>query len=156
LGLAPNLDLLSIQNYFIDTMQERWNIPLTEAKSLGESLRIINTKKQEGSLYDEELWYQGEEKYFNIFMGIVKDDIEWVQLTFRGAYIELKKGTLVTGTTSEFSGAAMDGTPSKLLNRDQNFNKPFLQVSIELLRPLEKDPKIFNCIKFFKAFDIKD
>lgn len=129
----------------------RWKISVEEAKTLGQTLRSIKSKKSEGSSFDEELWFQGDEKYFNVFVGITNRSIQWIQMTFRGAYLELKEGKLVTGTTTDYQGSAMDGTPSKMLNRDQNLNKLFISTAMDILVSGENEETIAKCVEAIKA-----
>lgn len=73
---------------------------------LGASLRRINQRilaQKDSSIH--KVWFQGGEPYFDLFIGLKDDNIEWFQMTLRGKSISWNKCRYgwQTGETNELN-----------------------------------------------------
>jgi hypothetical protein len=110
-----------------------------EILALGTSLRLIDQKllnatKEEGT---RRVWYQGGEPYFDVFVELRGEDIEWFQLTLRGRSISWnrQKSGWQTGITNEMRIDDVTFYPaSKLIQTDDRTDSSFLQLAQAILQ----------------------
>jgi hypothetical protein len=110
-----------------------------EILALGTSLRLIDQKllnatKAEGT---RRVWYQGGEPYFDVFLELRAENIEWFQLTLRGRSISWnrQKSGWQTGTTNEMRIDDVTFYPaSKLIQTDDRADGSFIQLAQAILQ----------------------
>lgn len=103
-----------------------------EIAALGASLRRIDqrllTPAKEGTT---RVWYQGGEPYFDVFVELRQNKIEWFQLTLRGKSISWNPqiSRLQTGMTNELRSDDVTFYPaSKVIDKDRQLDWEFVEV----------------------------
>ncbi|MEP0859508.1 hypothetical protein [Trichocoleus sp. DQ-U1] len=125
-----------------------------EIAGLGASLRRINQKLLTSAKGDgvERVWYQGGEPYFDLFIDLRKDDIEWFQLTLRGKSLSWNRAGWQTGITNE--GIVNDITfypASKLIKTDNRPDFAFIELAYSILQTRAGDAIVDKILVLFKA-----
>ncbi|MBD0361787.1 MAG: hypothetical protein ICV55_03230, partial [Coleofasciculus sp. C3-bin4] len=77
------------------------------------------------------VWYQGGEPYFDVFVELRQNKIEWFQLTLRGKSISWNPqiSRLQTGMTNELRSDDVTFYPaSKVIDKDRQLDWEFVEV----------------------------
>ncbi|MEM9541599.1 MAG: hypothetical protein AAGA60_19155 [Cyanobacteria bacterium P01_E01_bin.42] len=111
---------------------------LAEIQSLGRSLRPIDRKllNHDRGAGKERIWYQGGEPYFDLFVDLRHDEIEWFQLTLRGQSISWHRQDRQwqTGKTNEFrSDDVAFYAASKTVDNDRECDREFFNLAGEIV-----------------------
>jgi hypothetical protein len=122
---------------------DRWKISTIEAINLGTSLRLIGTPDDRGGHLNQS-WFQGDEKYFNVFTTHSDKNLTWAQITFRGYYIEWKPNRLTCGLTTDFETLENEYPASKMLNPHSELNKELVEVVLRILNESSKYAEIIE------------
>lgn len=125
-----------------------------EIAGLGASLRRINQKLLTSAKGDgvKRVWYQGGEPYFDLFIDLREDDIEWFQLTLRGKSLSWNQAGWQTGITNE--GIVNDITfypASKLIKTDNRPDFAFIELAYSILQTRAGDAIVDKILGLFKA-----
>lgn len=102
-----------------------------EITALGASLRRID----QNILTPRRVWYQGGEPYFDLFVELRDEEIEWFQFTLRGKSLSWNKSGWQTGITNE--GSVNDITfysASKLIKSDSQPDCTFIELVHSVLK----------------------
>lgn len=110
----------------------------TDIQSLGRSLRPIDRKllDRDREAGKERIWYQGGEPYFDLFVDLRHDEIEWFQLTLRGQSISwhCQNRQWQTGKTNEFrSDDITFYSASKIVENDRECDREFFDLAREIV-----------------------
>lgn len=111
-----------------------------EIMALGASLRLINQRllSQDTSERDTtRVWYQGGEPYFDLFVELCQDNIQWFQFTWRGHSISwnTKSSCWYTGKTNELRTDDSTFYPSsKLIEGDKQPDLAFIELAHAILQ----------------------
>nr|WP_242040804.1 hypothetical protein [Coleofasciculus sp. FACHB-1120] len=123
-----------------------------EIAGLGASLRQIDQKltsaKGDGV---KRVWYQGGEPYFDLFIDLREDNIEWFQLTLRGKSLSWNQTGWQTGITNE--GMVNDITfypASKLIKTDNCPDFTFIELAYSILKTRAGDAIVDKILVLFK------
>jgi hypothetical protein len=135
----------------------------TEIAKLGASLRRIDQKlltseSEQGGL---RVWYQGGEPYFDLFVELQEGEVVWFQLTLRGRAISWSKkrdrGALTeascwqTGQTNELQTDDLTFyAASKLIERDRQVNRSFLDLVYAILKTRSGEPIFDQILALFE------
>ncbi|MEP0852499.1 MULTISPECIES: hypothetical protein [Cyanophyceae] len=141
-------------------VMHRTNITIDadEIVALGASLQRIDQKiltpvKVNGS---KRIWYQGiKEPYFDVFLDLREDNIEWFQFTLRGKSLSWNKAGWQTGITNE--GSVNDITfyaASKLINTDNRLDLSFVKLAHSILETRAGDAIFDKILALFEADNI--
>lgn len=125
--------------------------------ALGDSLRwidqtLLSPPKEEGAV---RAWYQGGEPYFDVFVDLRDDQIEWFQFTFRGKSLSWhkKRDRLQTGVTNELAVDDVTYFPaSKVIQNDTVPDAEFIELAHSILQ-IRAGEEIFD--KILKLFESK-
>ncbi|MGZ3770912.1 MAG: hypothetical protein ACXVCP_09955 [Bdellovibrio sp.] len=121
-----------------------------ELADLGKSLRRINSNLLKKQINCESIWYQGDERYFDIFINCDGEDILWFQVTLRGKFVEWKKGQeFKSGNTNELE-IDLKSPASKLMSKNGLFDLEFSETVSSILEYCFADPvlaKVNNILK---------
>ncbi|MEA5468724.1 hypothetical protein [Spirulina sp. 06S082] len=106
----------------------------TEIHSLSHSLRQIDRKllSHDRIAGIERVWYQGGEPYFDLFIDLREDEIEWFQLTLRGRSISWhrQENCWKTGNTNEFRNDDITFyAASKIVESDRTPDREFFDLA---------------------------
>lgn len=109
-----------------------------EISKLGNSLRQIDGKltsaKKQGT---QRIWFQGGEPYFDVFVELRDNGIEWFQFTLRGQSLSWSKHKpgWQTGKTNEMRVDDVTFYPaSKLIQTDNTPNFAFIELVRSILQ----------------------
>jgi hypothetical protein len=114
--------------------KDDWNIDEDEITKLGQALRSVESaklKKTPGGL--QEFWFQGKERYFDVFVTEDKKQIKWIQVTFRGHYLEWKNSSLTWGKAEDLKTSSQKAPASKALKPQTAISTDFVEVVIAIL-----------------------
>lgn len=109
-----------------------------EIQTLAYSLRSIDRKllNHDREAGRERIWYQGGEAYFDLFVDMRNDEIEWFQLTLRGRSISwhCRDRQWQTGKTNEFrSDDITFYAASKTVESDRFPDREFFDLAGEIV-----------------------
>lgn len=129
-----------------------------EIAALGASLRLIDQKlltpaKEKGAT---RIWYQGGEPYFDMFVELREEKIEWFQFTLRGKAISWTSriSSWQTGMTNEMRTDDITFYPaSKLIESEKQADSQFVEVVRAILQTRAGE-EIFD--KVLVLFDTQD
>lgn len=129
---------------------QRWKINFEEQISLGNGLREVQLSSK---ITNEEIhyWFQGEEKYFNVSIATSTGAISWIQISFRGFFLEWKPDRLIWGETNEFTNNAGKYPSSKTLNPKVQLDIEFINTIIGILTNARKIDLINQSVNVIKA-----
>lgn len=109
-----------------------------EIAILGNSLREIDRKltpaKKDGT---KRIWFQGGEPYFDVFIELRDNSIEWFQFTLRGESLSWnnQRPGWQTGKTNEMRVDDVTFySASKLIQSDNNPNFAFIELARSILQ----------------------
>ncbi len=110
-----------------------------EIAALGASLRridqrLLNSSRQQGTT---RVWYQGGEPYFDLFVELGSERIEWFQLTLRGKSISWsqRQSCWQTGSTNEFRVDDIAFySASKIIQTDSQPDLAFVELAHSILQ----------------------
>lgn len=106
----------------------------TDLLKLGQSLKAVDEKLLKPLSQGRNIWFRGEEKYFDLFMIEDQEKIKWIQVTFRGHYLDWKENQKIqTGRTNEYDESASTSPASKMLRSDGKPNLNFIKVIVGIL-----------------------
>ena len=113
--------------------------------ALGESLRRISQKfmKTGQSSGASRVWYQGGEPYFDIFLNVKDEEIQWFQVTLRGKSLSWSRQSaqVQTGTTSDLDQADHSYfAASKTVQGDTQVDTDFLNFVKAILQTRTDEP----------------
>lgn len=136
-----------------------------EIEQLGVSLRRIDRKLISHPAEGERIrvWYQGGEPYFDLFVELREQQIEWFQLTLRGRSLswqqqrdgsadlavrdgETGQSLWQTGVTNELQANDLHFyAASKTIQSDRQVNQTFLELAHAILKTRAGET-LFDCI----------
>ncbi|MEC4985170.1 MAG: hypothetical protein SAJ37_17435 [Oscillatoria sp. PMC 1068.18] len=121
-----------------------------EIVALGASLRRIDPKilTPENDQQGMRVWYQGGEPYFDLFIEMREDRIEWFQFTLRGKSIcwSAKESKWHTGSTNEMEVDDVSFYPaSKIVESDRYFDHDLVELVHKIISTRAGEP-IFDRI----------
>jgi hypothetical protein len=124
--------------------------------ALGASLRwidqtLLSPPKEEGAV---RVWYQGGEPYFDVFVDLRDDQIEWFQFTFRGKSLSWhkKRDRLQTGVTNELAVDDVTYFPaSKVIENDTVPDADFIKLAHAILQSRAGEEIFDKILKLFKS-----
>lgn len=125
--------------------KEFWKIDKATASELGKSLRKIATPS------NQTYWYQGDEKYFSVFLSVARQKIDWIQITFRGHYLEWKNNRIVMGETTDYEVRLTEAPSSKMLVPHTNLNSEFIKTVLEILSHANSDSLLNESVIIIKC-----
>jgi hypothetical protein len=126
-----------------------------EIAKLGASLRRIDQKLlnpgKKGSL---RLWFQGGEPYFDMFVELQENQIQWFQFTLRGHFVSWKQPqtTLQTGTTNELrTDDVTFYAASKLIDTDIKTDFDFIAIARSILQTRASEEIFAQILELFAS-----
>ncbi|MBE9116046.1 hypothetical protein IQ249_09080 [Lusitaniella coriacea LEGE 07157] len=134
------------------------SVARNEIDQLGASLRRIDQKllASETHLGGERVWYQGGEPYFDLFVELHQEQILWFQMTLRGSVLSWKRtdgeenGAWQTGKTNELKTDDVSFyAASKLIERDREPNRAFLELARDILKTRAGDDIFDGILEIF-------
>jgi len=109
-----------------------------EIAALGASLRRIDQKLlNPGKKGNQRIWFQGGEPYFDMFVEMQENQIQWFQLTLRGHVVSWKQpqSSLQTGTTNELRTDDITFyAASKMIDTDSKNDGNFIELARSILQ----------------------
>jgi hypothetical protein len=124
-----------------------------QIKELGQSLRSIDEKlliHESGKTDCHRIWLQGGEAYFDIFIEMKADQIEWLQFTLRGKLLSWyrKDQQIVTGATNELKTDDITFYPaSKIMSIERKPDQDFIKL-VKAILSVRKGEYIFDKILY--------
>jgi hypothetical protein len=120
--------------------------------ALGESLRRISQKfmKTGQSSGSTRVWYQGGEPYFDIFLDVKNEEIQWFQVTLRGKSLSWSRQSakVQTGTTSDLDQSDQSYfAASKTIRGDTQIDTEFLNLVTAVLQTRPDEPFLEQMLK---------
>ncbi|MCW6037392.1 hypothetical protein K4A83_14080 [Spirulina subsalsa FACHB-351] len=127
-----------------------------EINLLGRSLRRIDQKllTTEGDPHRVRIWYQGGEPYFDLFIELQRETIEWFQMTLRGRSISWQRQDQVwqTGITNELrTDDVMFYPASKTIESDRQTNPDFFALAEAILTTRKGEPLFDQLLEIFRG-----
>lgn len=128
-------------------------ISTDEIIKLGQSLRRINSQILKKNSSNESIWFQGDEKYFDVFLELESDEVVWFQFSLRGKFLEWRKNLHIkSGETNEFHNEISSNSPrSKLLSQDRGLDLKFLELAKSILSYCNDDKLLMEVKKILSA-----
>ncbi len=112
-----------------------------EAKRLAASLRRIESEAMRAPRPGlKQLWYRGEEPYFDVFFELKEttEVLDWFQFTLRGRAITWQTGRLWTGDTHE-TEIGSNHPASKDIDEDAKLDREFAAEVVQILGERETE-----------------
>lgn len=108
--------------------KENWDLSEKEMTILGQSLRSVKmTKKKTAGPHDEYL-FKGKESGFEVFVSVLKHEIQQIQVTFRKTFVEWKKNKLTWGYAN-----TLRDSENQVLKPEPKMNFEFVEAIIAIL-----------------------
>lgn len=91
-------------------------------------------------------WYQGGEPYFDLFIDYIPpNNIQWIEFTIRGLYVEwnIVGNKIKTGVTNEYERGELQPA-SKLLTAHEKADKDLIELTILILDSYPKEDRLIK------------
>lgn len=133
----------------------------TEIEKLGASLRRIDRKliARHSDRERVRVWYQGGEPYFDLFVELREQDIEWLQFTLRGRSLSWQnqgnrdKNPWQTGVTNELQTSDITFyAASKTIESDRFNDRAFLELVYAILKTRAGEPLFDRILVLFEQW----
>ncbi len=108
--------------------KENWDLSEKEMTVLGQSLRPVKTGKKKIPVPQQEHLFKGKESGFEVFVTVLKNDIQLIQITFRKTFVEWKKNGISWGYAS-----TLRDSEKQTLKPEPKMNFEFVEAVIAVL-----------------------
>ncbi|MDB9311705.1 hypothetical protein PN462_01230 [Spirulina sp. CS-785/01] len=127
-----------------------------EITALGHSLRRIDQNLLTHNAPDEvqRIWFQGGEPYFDLFVELREEQIEWFQLTLRGHSLSWSRKChrWQTGITNELQTDDLTFYPaSKIIESDRTPDREFFHLTHHILKTRAGEPLFDRLLALFHS-----